>query len=680
MSYVMKRSERIVVESVVRHRLGRFGFGADYNPEQWPESVWDEDVALMKTAGVSMVSVGIFGWAATETAPGEFDFSWLDKVMDLLSANGINACLATMTASPPPWLAHRHPETLPRRADGTVLWPGARQHYCPSSPVYREHAARLVEALATRYAGHPALAMWHVGNEYGCHVPECFCDVSAQGFRAWLGERYGTVDALNDAWSTTFWSQRYTDLAEVWPPRTAPTFLNPAQVLDFKRFSSRALLECYLAEKEILRRHTPDVPVTTNFVGAWHRVDVADWAPHLDIVSYDSYPDPHDRDTVVQAAFTYDQMRALHGKPWLLLEQAPSAVNWRERNAPKAPGEMRLWSYQAVARGADAVMYFQWRQSRGGAERYHSAIVPHAGPSHRVFEETAALGAELARLEPVLGSGTDADVALVTDWSSGWALQGTALPASDLELEEVNLAHYRPLWKAGVAVDVVAPTVDLSGYKLVVVPNLYAVETEVAARLVEYVLGGGHLLMSFFSGIVDGSERVHLGGYPGPFRELLGLTVDEFAPPPAGGSVALTSGGSGTLWAEWITVQGAEVLDTFADAGPAITRNVFGAGVATYLATRPDAETLAAVVARVLDDAGVAPVLPGAPAGIEAVRRGEWLFLLNHNETEATVPVPAGATDALTGEPLHEEERLAGRGVLVAHAASPGHASAAAGT
>ncbi|GAB1513456.1 beta-galactosidase [Actinophytocola sp. KF-1] len=661
------------MESVVRHRLGRFGFGADYNPEQWPESVWDEDMALMKTAGVSMVSVGIFGWAATEPAPGAYDFAWLDRVMDLLSANGIGACLATMTASPPPWLAHEHPETLPRRADGTVLWPGARQHYCPSSPVYREHAARLVEAIAARYAGHPALAMWHVGNEYGCHVPECFCDVSAAAFRAWLADRYGTVDALNDAWSTTFWSQRYGDFAEIQPPRTAPTFLNPAHVLDYKRFSSRALLECYLAEKEILRRHTPDVPATTNFVGAWHRVDVADWAPHLDVVSYDSYPDPHDRDTVVQAAFTYDRMRALHGRPWLLLEQAPSAVNWRARNAPKAPGEMRLWSYQAVARGADAVMYFQWRQSRGGAEKFHSAIVPHAGPAHRVFEETAALGAELARLEPVLGSGVDADVALVTDWSSGWALQGAALPASDLSLEEVDLAHYRPLWNAGVAVDVVAPTVDLSRYKLVVVPNLYAVDAEVAERLVEYVRGGGHLLMSFFSGIVDGHERVHLGGYPGPFRELLGLTVDEFWPLPAGGSVDLGSGGTGTLWSEWITVAGAEVLDTFTGelAGrPAITRHAFGDGVATYLATRPDAAALASVVARVLDDAGVSPVLPGAPAGVEAVRRGAWLFLLNHNENEVTVPVPAGATDALTGEPLQGQERLAGRGVLVARVVS----------
>jgi beta-galactosidase len=657
------------VSSVVRHRLGGFGFGADYNPEQWPEAVWDEDVALMKAAGVTMVSVGIFGWAATESAPGAYDFGWLDRVMDLLSANGINACLATMTASPPPWLARMDPSTLPRRDDGTVLWPGGRQHYCPSSPVYRSYAAGLVEALAVRYAEHPALAMWHINNEYGCHVPECFCDVSATAFRDWLVRRYGDVDAVNDAWSTTFWSQRYSDLDEILPPRTAPTFRNPAQVLDYKRFSSAALLDCYLMEKEILRRVTPDVPVTTNFVGAWHRIDAAEWAPHLDVVSYDSYPDPHDRDTVVQAAFMYDWMRSLHGKPWLLLEQAPSAVNWRSRNAPKAPGEMRLWSYQAVARGADAVMYFQWRQSRGGAERFHSAMMPHAGPAGRVFAETSALGAELGRLEPLLGSTVDAPVALVADWSNGWAMQGAALPASDLSFEDTNFAHYRPLWNANVAVDVVPPTADLSGYRLVVVPNLYAVDAEVAARLVAYVRDGGHLVMSYFSGIVDGNERVHLGGYPGPFRELLGLAIEEFWPLPADGTVALESGATGTLWSEWITLEGAEVLDTFTggdlDGRPAITRHVFGEGVATYLGTRPDEPAMAAVMARALADAGIA--LPDLPAGVEVVQRGQWLFLLNHNETEVTVPVPVGATDALTGSSLGVAEILGGRGVLVAH-------------
>ncbi len=662
--------------SLVRASLGRFAYGADYNPEQWPESTWDEDMALMKRSRVTMVSLGIFSWAAVEARPGEYDFGWFDRAMDRLSDNGIGVCLATMTASPPPWLAARHPETLPRTVDGTVLWPGSRQHYCPSSHVYREYAGRLVTALAERYAEHPALALWHVNNEYGCHVPECFCDVSAAAFRDWLTARYGDVDTLNDAWSTTFWSQRYSSIDEVQPPRTAPTFPNPAQVVDFKRFSSAALLECFLVEKEILRRVTPDVPVTTNFVGAWHRVDTAAWSSHVDVVSYDSYPDPHEPDTVVAAAFAYDQMRALRrGEPWLLLEQAPSAVNWRQRNAPKAPGRMRLWSHQAVARGADAVMFFQWRQSRGGAERFHSAMVPHGGPDTRAFAEVSALGAELARMSGVLGSTVDASVALVTDWSSGWAMQGNSLPSADLSLEETNLAHYRPLWQANLATDVVAPEVDLSGYRLVVVPNLYAVDAAVAARLVEYVRGGGHLVMSFFSGIVDGNDRVHLGGYPAPFRELLGLRVDEFWPLAQDATIDLAPSGTGTLWSEWITLEGAEEVATFTTGDladrPAITRHRFGDGIAYYIGTRPDESTMDALLLRAATEAGVAPVHPLLPAGIEASVRvtdegTRWLFLLNHNDVEKTVRLPDGALDAMAGQPLAGPATIEPRGVLIA--------------
>ncbi|WP_020667317.1 beta-galactosidase [Amycolatopsis nigrescens] len=637
--------------NLVQPRLGRFGFGADYNPEQWPEDVWPEDIELMKRAGVSMVTLGIFSWANVEPRPGEYDFGWFDRAMDLLAGADIGVCLATMTASPPPWLARLHPGTLPERADGTVLWPGARQHFCPSSPAYREHAGRLVRQLVTRYREHPALALWHIGNEYGCHVPMCYCATSAEAFRTWLNERYGSVEALNEAWSTAFWSQRYSDFAEVFPPRTAPTFPNPAQQLDFRRFSSDALLECFLMEKEIIRELTPAVPVTTNFVGAWHRVDNAAWAGHQDVISYDSYPDPHDEHSHIEAAFTYDLMRSLGGgKPWLLLEQAPSAVNWRPRNAAKAPGQMRLWSHQAVARGADAVMFFQWRQSQGGAERFHSAMVSHGGADNRVFREVAELGAELAGLGGVLGSGMEAETALLMDWPNGWALESNAHPVADLTLREANLSHYRPLWEAGVSADVVPPSADLSRYRLLVVPNLYLVETEVAERLVEYVRGGGQLVMSFFSGIVDGCDRVHLGGYPAPFRELLGLTVEEFCPLPEGGTIGL-SGGSGTIWSEWINTEGAEVLQTFAEgelAGrPAVTRHRFGDGVAYYLGTRPDPASMAAILAMACEAAGVEPALPGAPAGVEATVRHSadgtrWLFLLNHNDFELTVRTPSG--------------------------------------
>jgi len=392
----------VVLVKKVPHVL----YGGDYNPEQWPEEVWKEDVRLMQEAGVNLVSLGIFSWAKLEPRPGEYDFAWLDRIVDLLHEGGVMVDLATATASPPPWLAKLHPESLPVTKDGVTLYPGARQHYCPSSTAYRERAAELVRRVADRYEEHPALAMWHVNNEYGCHVAECYCDASAAHFREWLRERYGDLGELNEAWGTAFWSQRYSNWDEILPPRTAPTFTNPTQQLDFRRFSSDALLECFEMEKEILREATPDVPITTNFMGFFKPVDYWKWAEREDVVSHDLYPDPADPAAHVGAAMTYDLMRSLGGgEPWVLMEQTSVRVNWRERNVPKKPGQMRLWSYGAVARGADGIMFFQWRASRAGAEKFHSAMVPHVKPEDsRSWKEVRQLGGELKKLDNLLGA------------------------------------------------------------------------------------------------------------------------------------------------------------------------------------------------------------------------------------------------------------------------------------
>jgi beta-galactosidase len=663
--------------AAVRAKLGRIGYGADYNPEHWSQAVRDEDLKLMADAGVSLVTAGIFSWAEVEPREGEYDFGYFDAVLDGLAETGVSVCLATMTASPPPWLSHRYPETLPRTADGTILSPGGRQHFCPSSPVYREHAGRLVEQLATRYAGHPALALWHVGNEFACHVRACYCDVSAADFRRWLIEKYGDLDALNAAWSTTFWAQRYADFAEILPPRVAPTFPNPAQQIDFARFSSDAQLDCYLAEKTILRRLTPDVPVMTNYVGLVQKaLDWYRWAPHQDVAAIDSYPDPYDPRAHVEAAFGYDLIRSVKGgQPWLLMEQAPSAVNWRERNAPKAPGLMRLWSWQAVAQGADAVVFFQWRQTAGGAEKFHSAMVPHGGPNTRTYREVRALGHELAAVPELLGTTVHAEVALLHDWNSWWGLELDSHPSGDLDLLDAHRAHYAPLFDAHVACDVLPPTADLAGYRLVVVPNLYLLDRAAAARLASYVEGGGTLVVSFFTGIVDADDRAYLGGYPAPLRELLGLRIDEFWPLATGATIGLagtlsTPDGHGTLWSEWIEPEGAEVLATFADgelAGrPAITRHRHGAGTAWYLGTRPDPATMRAVLDAARATAGVDPVLPNLPDGVQAGIRGDHVVLLNHTTESVTVPLAAPAPDLLTDPsvPL-SEVRLAPRGVAV---------------
>lgn len=637
----------------------RIHFGGDYNPEHWPEEVWTEDVRLMKEAGVSMVTAGIFSWGLVEKRPGEYDFGWFDRVMDNLGDAGVRVCLATMTASPPPWLSELHPEILPVTADGVRKSPGSRQHYCPSSPVYRAHAVRLVEQLATRYAGHPALDIWHVGNEYGCSNPQCYCDVSADDFRRWLRERYGTVEALNTAWSTTFWSQRYDTFEQVLPPRTTPTHPNPTQVLDYARFSDDALLQCYLAEKEVLNRVTPGVPVTTNHMPHHKPVDPFRWAAHEDVQALDFYQDPYDGDTHINAAAAFDVIRSAgSGRPWMLMEQAPSAVNWRPRNSPKPFGKMRLWSWQAVAQGADAVLYFQWRQSLGGAEKFHSAMVPHGGTDTRIFREVAELGRELGSVPQIAGSRPAPQVALLADWNSWWALEQGSHPSSALNHTEMLLHHYKPLFEAGVPCDVVPPDRDLTAYRLVVVPNLYLMSEESAARITAYVRGGGHLLVSYFTGISDECDRVHPGGYPAPLREVLGLRVEEFWPLAEGGTVSVRGGltAEADLWSESIDLEGAERVAEFGDgelAGrPAVTRHTFGAGLAWYVGTRLDAGAMRALTDRVRGAAGAVPAVEGLPLGVQAtVREGaggeSFLFLLNHGGTPARVVLPRPGRDLL---------------------------------
>jgi beta-galactosidase len=564
-------------------------YGGDYNPEQWPEEVWDEDMRLIREAGVNLVSLGIFSWAKLEPHPGEYDFGWLDRIISLLHENGVMVNLATATASPPPWLAALHPESLPVTQNGVVLHPGARQQYCPSSAAFKERASELVRRIADRYKDHPALAMWHVNNEYGCHIAACYCDASAEHFREWLRARYGDLDSLNEAWGTAFWSQRYGEWGEILPPRSAPTFANPTQQLDFRRFSSDALLELYEMEKEILREATPEIPITTNFMGFFKPVDYWKWAPREDLVSDDSYPDPSDPEAHIRAAMSRDLMRSLGGgAAWVLMEQTTVRVNWRKRNVPKRPNEMRLLSYGAVARGAEGIMFFQWRQSRAGAEKYHSAMVPHVPTeASRSWREVSRLGSELGKLDELLGARGEAETAILLDWESWWALELDSKPSTAVRMLEGLYSFYKPHYGANIPVDFAHPGSDLSSYRLVLAPNLYLVTDEGVDNIRRYVSDGGTLLMSFFSGIVDAHDHIRLGGYPAPFRELLGLQIEDFVPMASRETNLLdTPGGeSCDLWADLIHLEGAEPLASYTDgfyAGtPAVTRNVHGEGAAT---------------------------------------------------------------------------------------------------
>lgn len=638
---------------------GRLRYGADYNPEQWSRDVWLDDMRLMKQAGVNIVSLGIFSWAQIEPRPGEWDFAWLDEIMDLLHENGIDVDLATATASPPPWLTTLHPEVLPQTVDGTILSPGARQHWRATSPIFREYALRLTRALAERYGQHPALVAWHISNELGCHNLYDFSDDAARAFRVWLEERYVTIDALNDAWGTAFWSQRYSEWNEILPPRVAPTQRNPGQQLDFERFSSDAARDHLRAEAAVLAEVTPDIPRTTNFMVAQNvrDIDYASWVPDVDFVSNDQYlrAGPEGRDDLSFWANLTGNLAG--GRPWFLLEHATSAVNWREVNPPKRAGELSRDALTHVAHGADAVCYFQWRQSRAGGERYHSAMLPHAGETSRVFRDAAALGAQLDALAPITGSRREkARVALVFDYESWWVSGRDSHPSDLLHYDAETLLWYRALLDLGVRVDVLPVAASFDDYDVVVAPMLHVVPDDLRRRLEAVVHDGRHLIATYFSGIVDEHDRVWLGGYPGALRDVLGVSAEEFVPLLPGSPVRLASGAVATTWTERITHVGAdvEVLDTYADGdlagAPAVTRRVVGAGSATYVSADIGRAGARALLSS-LDVEALRGDERAAGGAVEViVRLGEderFVFLANRTDDAVEVSV---AGDVLAGD------------------------------
>ncbi|GGR15064.1 beta-galactosidase [Streptomyces aurantiogriseus] len=644
---------------------GRILFGGDYNPEQWPEETWHEDVRLMREAGVNSVTLGVFSWAKLEPHPGAREFGWLDRLMDLMHDNGIGVVLATPTSSPPPWLGRLHPDTLPRTEDGSTEWWGGRQHFSHSSATYRRHAAAITEDLAARYAGHPALTMWHINNEY-CTYDHG--DEAAAAFRRWLREKYGTLDALNTAWGTAFWSQGYDSWDGILPPRTPHYLKNPTQVLDFRRFTSDMLLECYLAERDIVARHTPHIPVTTNFMPLFFGQDAWRWAGEEDVVSVDLYPDPRDPLGPQHGALVQDLTRSQARGPWMLMEQAAGPVNWRGVNHPKPRGLNRLWSLQAVARGADAVCYFQWRQSRQGAEKFHSGMVSHAGERGRTYQEVKQLGAELARISgEVTGGRIGADVAVLHDWHAWWASAQDGRPSTHVDHPAVLHAWHRALWESHLTTDFAHPEHDLSGYRLVVVPQLYLLTDAAIDNLLAYVRGGGTLVSGFLTGVADEDDRVRAGGMDARLRELFGIrTLHEWWPLEPGETVAC-DGFRGTLWSEEIEPDAETVAESVPYKGgeldglPAVLRS----GRAWYVSTLPEPDALRALLARVAAGAGARPVLDGLPAGVEAVRRGDLLFLLNHGREPVTVDVPGTHTDLLTGDPVTDTVALGRYGVVV---------------
>lgn len=648
-------------------------FGGDYNPEQWPEEIWAQDLELMRQAGVNLVSIGIFSWALLEPRPGEFEFGWLDRVIEGLHGADIRIDLATPTVVPPMWFWQQHPHVRPVARDGRVLAPGSRGIPCPSSPEYAQAALRITTELARRYGKHPALALWHVHNEYGAPVSECYCEVSAAAFRIWLERRYGDLAGLNAAWGTAFWGQVYGDWSQVATPALSATSSNPAQRLDFARFSSDELLGCFTRERDVLHELAPGIPVTTNFMATnCPSTDLWAWSREVDLVANDHYLNAADPAAQVGLALDADLTRSLAGgRPWILMEHSTSAVNWQPRNLAKRPGELARNSMTHLARGADAVLFFQWRASRRGAEKFHSAMLPHAGPDSRVFREVCALGADLQALEEVRGSRVHARAAIVWDWTSLWAQELDWRPSVDLDPRSQIRQYYERLWRDQITVDFVHPEADLSRYALVLAPASYLLTDAAVTNLTDFVQAGGQLLVGPFSGVVDADDAVRPDGWNSALSNLLQVSVEEVLPLPAGARISLTGDLPARVWAEDLLGRGAqtvlEYLDGPAAGRPAVTRRTLGTGSATYVSTVLGHQELAVVLDPVLELAGLTPARD-LPADLEIVTRigadgSSHLFAVNHAGSPAVIAVEG--TDVLTGEVCTGSAKIPAGGVRV---------------
>ena len=658
----------------------RILYGGDYNPNQWPREIWAEDMRLFKKAGINSATVNVFSWAKIQPSEEEYDFSELDAIIETLGREGSDIVLATSTAALPAWMFKRYPEVARVDYEGRRHKFGQRHNACPSSLVYQKYAARLAEKLAERYGHNEHVACWHVGNEYG---GVCYCENCEKAFRAWLKKKYKTIEAVNKAWNMEFWGHTVYDWDEIVAPNALSEGIGEDKTafaglsIDYMRFNSDSLLENFKMERDAIRRHDVETPITTNLMGTYKELDYFKWAKEMDIVSWDNYPAYNTPWSFT--AMRHDLMRGLKDKPFMLMEQTPSQQNWQPYNSLKKPGQMRAQSYQSVARGADTVQFFQLRRSVGACEKFHGAVIEHVGTGEtRVFREVAQLGRELEALgDRLLGAKTCAEVGIVFDWDNYWALEYTSGPNVDLKYVDQIHQYYRYFYERNIPVDMIPADADFSKYRVVVAPVLYMVKEGVAEALEGYVLGGGTLVTGFMSGIVDQSDNVHLGGYPGPLRKMAGVWAEEIdaLAPEQKNAVRFEDGETGacSLLCDILHAEGAEVLARYAEnfyaGSPVVTKNAFGAGRVYYIGAQLDAKSLARVLGGAASEAGVKPLIDGETKLEIACRQkvgARYFFIMNF--AGEPLPLPErflGNADLLTGKALSAETVLAPYDTLV---------------
>ncbi|GAA4829855.1 beta-galactosidase [Paenibacillus vulneris] len=675
--------------SPISSKLPVLMHGADYNPEQWlhDPKVLEEDIRLMKLAGCNVMAIGIFSWASLEPQEGVFSFEWMDQVLERFAQNGIYAWLATPSGARPAWMSAQYPEVLRVGANRVRNLHGMRHNHCYTSSVYREKTAIINGKLAERYAKHPAVLGWHISNEFG---GDCHCGLCQDAFRSWLKKKYGTLEALNAAWWTTFWAHTYTDWSQVESPAPHGENMVHGMNLDWRRFVTDQTVDFCRHEIESVKKANPELPATTNM----HMIEGLDYrkfADVLDVISWDAYPTWHQGTNDIKLGasigFYHDLFRSIRKKPFLLMESTPSLTNWQPVSKLKQPGMHRLSSLQAVAHGSDSVQYFQWRKSRGSSEKFHGAVVDHVGHEHtRVFRDVAELGRSLAAISEVTGTSTPAETAILFDWDNRWAVKNAQGPRNmGIHYEQTVLDHHQAFWEQGVPTDVIGSEDDFGPYKVIIAPMLYMCREETGRKLERFVENGGTLVATYWSGIVDEHDLCHLGGFPGPLRKVLGIWAEEIEGlyEEDRNGLALSPdnalGLTGTFEAheicELIHVESAEVLglytDSFYAGRPALTVNSLGQGRAYYMAARLKADFLSAFYQRIVEEAGLPRTLnTDLPRGVTATWRtdGEtdYVFVMNFSGMEQQIPLDGREyTDLESGEPAGDSLSLPVHGIAV---------------
>lgn len=639
-------------------------YGGDYNPEQWDEAVWEEDMRMFRLAGIDCVTLNVFSWAALQSDEVTYHFERLDKIMELVRKNNLKVVLATSTAAHPAWMAKKYPEVLRTEFNGMKRKFGSRHNSCPNSPVYQKYSVALARKLAERYGTYDNIAAWHISNEYG---GECYCENCEKAFRVWLKEKYGSIEALNKAWNTSFWGHTFYDWDEIVVPNLQSEHFAQDRTtfqgisLDYRRFNSDSILHNYLGEYEAVKAVTPHIPVTTNLMGFYKALDYQKWAGYMDVVSWDNYPDPTDPPALV--AMRHDLMRGLkQGAPFMLMEQTPSVTNWQSYNLLKRPGDMRLISYQAVAHGADTVMFFQMRRSIGACEKFHGAVIDHVGTENtRVFREVSQLGEELKQLgEATLDSRTPSKVAMLVDWDNWWALEYSAGPSCDLKYMDELANYYTALYDNNISVDIISAQDPLDDYKVVIAPVMYMTKPGADEKIRKFVSEGGTFVTTFLSGLVDEHDLVITGGYPGKLRDILGIWVEETDALPSYMKNSFSWNEKSYecgLICDIMHMENAKALASydkdFYKGTPVLSRNEFGKGHAYYVATRAGQDFYADFLKKVLEEQGVEPVFKPCKGVEITLRRKEgtnFLFFLNHNPQETVLIAEKPGTDLLTGK------------------------------